>query len=313
MDLAISTNWNSTRHERGETLIEEILSLGLQHAELGYKLTLSQTDGVTQCVSRGEIAIPSVHSYCPVPLGVPYGHPELFSPSCRPEMDRRAAVTHLIRNLEFASSVGARHLVIHAGRVKMRTITPRLMELAERDLRNSKKYARLFDRLMRTRERKVQRHLDALRRSLDELLPRAEAARVALCLETLPSWETLPCETEMLELCAHYDTPYLRYWHDIGHAMIRDHLGYIDHRRWAERLLPYMGGVHIHQSDGAHDAHLLPTDAASILPDFAFLGQADIGHVMEPGSSMPPEILIEGIAAIRKHWTATPPPQQGEP
>ena len=312
MDLAVSTNWNSSRHERGEAIIDDILSLGVRHAELGYKLSLSQTDGISQRVKGGEITIVSVHSYCPVPMGAPSGHPELFNPASRPEGERRMAVTQLSRNIEFAADLGAARLVVHAGRIKMHSISRQLMDLSDAGQRHSKPFERRFQKLMRKRERKIQPYLEALRRSLDALLPRAEAAGVALCLETMPSWETLPCETEFLELSAHYNSPFLRYWHDIGHAMIRNHLGFIDHRRWAERMLPYMAGVHIHQSDGPTDAHLLPTGSDSVLSDFAFLGQADIAHVLEPASGMPREILMEGITAIRQHWAATDGSPQGD-
>ena len=209
------------------------------------------------------------------------------------------AVMQLIRNCEFAASVGAPRLVIHAGRVPMRSTSQELMDLSGAGFRYSKKFTRRFEALLRKRARKVRPYLDALRRSLDELLPCAESAGVAVCIENLPSWETLPCETEFLTLQEEYDTPFLRYWHDVGHAMIRDHLGFIDHRRWAKRLLPVMAGVHIHQSNGADDVHQLAPSPAVARSDFPFLGQAGVAHVLEPSSALPAQALADAIRDIR--------------
>ena len=54
MRIAISTNWNSFRHETADALLEEIVSLGFDTVELGYALTHRQADGIAAWRDGGE-------------------------------------------------------------------------------------------------------------------------------------------------------------------------------------------------------------------------------------------------------------------
>ena len=79
MSFALTTRWNAGRHTDGEALIEEILGMGFRHVELGYDLRRDLVPGVMKMVEKGAVKVDSVHNYCPVPMGAPYGHPELFT------------------------------------------------------------------------------------------------------------------------------------------------------------------------------------------------------------------------------------------
>ena len=46
MRLSLSTCWNSGRHETGEAMLDEIVSLGFDTVELGYALTFGELCGV---------------------------------------------------------------------------------------------------------------------------------------------------------------------------------------------------------------------------------------------------------------------------
>ena len=79
--LAISTRWNAGRHASGEAMLEEVLALGLDRAELGYDLRAELIPGVKAMVAAKAIRIDSVHNFCPVPIGAPRPHPELYTPA----------------------------------------------------------------------------------------------------------------------------------------------------------------------------------------------------------------------------------------
>ena len=96
-----------------------------------------------------------------------------------------------------------------------------------------------------------ERRFDAMRRSLDELLPDFEAARCVLALENLPG------DTgEMLDrVFALYPSPWLGYCFDSGHANMRTPAdGFAIARRHARR----MAAVHLHDNDGVSDLHTPP-------------------------------------------------------
>ena len=60
MPFALSSRWNSRRHKTGETMVEEILGLGIAHIELGYDFTRDLAAGVLKMVREGALAVVSV-------------------------------------------------------------------------------------------------------------------------------------------------------------------------------------------------------------------------------------------------------------
>jgi sugar phosphate isomerase/epimerase len=304
MDFYLSTNWNASRHATGEALVDEIIALGFDGVELGYRLSESQAAGVLRRVQAGAVRVGSVHAYAPYPLGAPAGHPELYLLASRDEDDRIMATVLLQKTLRFAAEAGARAVVVHAGRIPITPASHELIEAAEEDGLTSRRYTKLWQRNQRRRARHARKHLEALYRSLDLLLPLCARLQLTLCLENLPSWEAIPTEDEMLALHQRYASPHLGYWHDIGHGQVRENLGWIQHRAAAERLLPITAGLHIHDVlPLAHD-HLPPPHGKLPFADFAFYGTAPLLRVFEPAPAVPSADLIAGRLHVQQAWRA---------
>jgi len=304
MDFFISTNWNSTRHATGEALADECLALGFDGVELGYRLNELLAEGIRRRVTAGMLKVSSVHAYCPAPLGAPNGHPELYLPASRDADDRAMAVVLLQRSLNFAAEVGARAIVVHAGRVDdVEPDSEALLDSADDDGIDSERYQKLLSRSQSQRTRRVKRHLESLRRSLDTLLPRCAQLNVALCLENLPSIEAVPNEDEMLELIAAYNSPHFGYWHDMGHGQVRANLGWIkSHRETAERMLPHTRGLHIHDVTPPDRDHLPPGLGELPFADFAFYGRANLLRVVEPAPGVRADELRDSLAFLKRTW-----------
>ncbi len=309
MNFALSSNWHAARHETGETLVDEALRLGFTALELGYNFPATLKKGVLKRLAAGAVRVVSLHAYCPIPLGAPAGHPELYLLADPVEDMRRMAVLHMGKTLAFACEVGARAIVAHAGRVPVGGLSHWLIGRHRAEFTGDWLYRWRRGRLLRARARRAPRHLTALRRSLDELLPAFERARVALCMENLPSWDALPNEDETEDLVARYATPCLRYWHDMGHGEIRQQLGFIDHARTARRLLPCMRGIHIHDVGAALRDHLAPGEGRIDFSEFAFLAQPDMLLVFEPAADVSAAALARGLAHVRQAWSGAQPPR----
>ena len=119
----------------------------------------------------------------------------------------------------------------------------------------------------------LDRHREALYRSLDELLPLAEELNVIICLEN--GLTPLNSAEALVSYMRKYDSPYLGVCFDTGHAN-RKELGgnYPDAPvpeswerfgvplRWesdmAETLRPYIVNCHVHDNYGESDDHNLP-------------------------------------------------------
>ncbi len=156
---------------------------------------------------------------------------------------------------------------------------------------------------LRARERQAGKHLEALRRSLDRLVPRFEKAGVALCLENLPSWEAVPSEAEIARLVADYPVSALAHWHDLGHGQVRQNLGWsTDHAAVAAHLLPITRGIHIHDVRGLADDHQVPGAGVIDFTRFAFYGTAAVIRVFEPLPGTPATALAAALARLRQTW-----------
>lgn len=295
-ELALSTRWNTGRHGNGEALIAEILELGFRKVELGYDLTLDLVPGVRAMVADGSVAVGSVHNFCPVPPDMPNGHPELFALASPDPQTRANAVRHTANTVRFAAEMGARVVIVHAGRVSMRNRTVKLAQLAERGRRDSPAYERTFVKAVAERDRARDRHRDALYAALDALQPTLAANRVALALENLPSWEAFPSEPEILELVRRYDNGSLRYWHDFGHAGIRDRMGFADSAVWLDKLAFGLAGFHIHESRGTRDVHSLPPSEKTVFSALNTRPDSDTLLVFEPSPNADRESLRQGRA-----------------
>ncbi len=310
MTFSLSSNWNSARHASGEAVVDEILGLGFDALELGYQLDEAQSEGVLRRVRQGAATVSSVHAFCPAPSHVAGGHPELYLAASLDEDDRAMAVLLIGKTLDFAKEAGARAVVLHAGRVQQgwwcrAPASETLLALASASGTESPRFQRQTARAVRARARHADKHLAALRRSLDNLLPRFAQAGVTLGLENLPSWEALPSESEITQLVADYRTPALAHWHDMGHGQVRQHLGWSpDHVTTAASLLPITRGVHIHDVRQLANDHQLPGSGVIDFTHFAFYASAAVIRVFEPIPGTPADKLAAALQLLRRTWAA---------
>ena len=309
MKFAISTRWNASRHEDGAALVDEILEAGADQIELGYDTRIELLPGITSALHEGRIEVSSVHNYCPVPLGVPKGHPELWTFAAPQSKTHDLAVQHTLRTMQFASEIGAKIIVIHCGYAKFRGVdTSYLMDLIDRNLQNSDSYDRAFSKFQKKRTKAHGKHLDQIRRALEYLLPLAEQLGVQLGLENLPTLEAVPNENEMAILLEEFQSPSLKYWHDLGHAQIRENLGYIDHLQTLERLSPAMGGMHLHDVANRFQDHVMPPDGELGLQRYTPFVRPELPLVVEPSPRGTFEEVSTGLAWIKHWWDDGPKP-----
>jgi sugar phosphate isomerase/epimerase len=300
MELALSTRWNAYRSKSGEEMIDEILSVGFKRVELGYDLRLDHVPGVRARLADESVVVGSVHNYCPVPMGVPRGHPELFSLAALTEDERERAVRHTSRTIEFAGEMGASVVVAHAGNVRMRGATRKLIAMLEAGKGDKPKFERIRMKLMMKREQAVGKHLEALRRTCDDLLPLLERTGITLAFENLPSWEAIPTEVEAKEMLDQYASPHLGYWHDTGHGGIRENLRFVNQRHWFEMLAPHLAGMHLHDVAYPGHDHIMPPHGSLDFSSFAGAIHPGLQLVVEPFPGTPVVDLQAGHRLLRQ-------------
>jgi sugar phosphate isomerase/epimerase len=309
MNIAISTRWNASRHTDGFALVEEIQRAGATHLELGYDTRVDLLPGIKKALQADEIQIDSVHNYCPVPMSAPRGHPELWTFVSPDPRTHEQAVQNTLRTMQFAQDMGANIVVIHCGYAHPKRVgTGDLMDLIERNLQNSRAYEKTFLKFLKRREKASLVPMDQIRRALDYLLPHGEQMGVALGLENLPTLEAVPNEEEMLQLLAEFPSPALRYWHDLGHAQIRENLGYIHHLSVLEQLRPFLGGMHLHDVAHVLQDHVMPPNGDLGLQRYRPLLRDDIPLVIEPSPRATFDDVSTGMNWIQHWWNDEPKP-----
>lgn len=243
-------------------MLNEIRELGFAYAELGHGIRLSLVDGIQQAVSAGEIKISSVHNFCPLPLGVMGPAPDYYLPSSRRETERALAVRHTLRSIEVAASTGARAVVLHLGLVPMRNYTMRLVDLIADQRQDSRKFERLRRRALALREKKKTRFFDQVKRTLEAVAPRARELGVRLGIETRFGIEEIPNEQETADLIDQFGSDTVTYWHDVGHALVKEQLGLLQTESILDRFRGRMAGMHLQDFLPPAEDHLPPGHGA---------------------------------------------------
>ena len=305
--LAISTRWNAGRHASGEAMLDEILALGLDRAELGYDLRAELIPGVKAMVAAKAIRIDSVHNFCPVPIGAPRPHPELYTPAAVDRREREYAVTHISRTLRFAAEVGARVAVCHSGNVDMPKHSFDLVRMAARGEQFTEAYENLKLKAQIARDKKAPKQIEYLAESLEKLVPVVKETGVQLALENLPTWEAIPTELESEKLMKRFHAAGIRLWWDIGHAQIRENLGFINASRWLRRLAPYVAGMHVHDVVPPGQDHVMPPAGKVDFPALAEIARMDMVRVLEPAPDTATDQIAGAIAYLRTAWHLTEP------
>lgn len=314
MDIALTTRWNAGRHATGEAMIEEILELGFTCVELGYDTRPDLVPGIRKMVDCGAVRVNSVHNFCPVPMVAQRGHPEIFTLGHRDKRIRELAVTHTAATIRFAAEIGARVVVTHCGNVDMTRYTEQLVQLCDQGQQFTPLYEKLKTKLQVKREKKGRKQIGYWQEGLAQLLPLLEEHRIQLGMENLPTWEAIPTETELEATLNHFNSPWLRYWHDMGHGQIRENLGLINVVRWLERLAPHLAGMHVHDVLPPAYDHVMPPRGKIDFSRYKAIANRDIVRVIEPTPRTSPEDIRDALTHLQSVWSAeeTPPPTAEE-
>ncbi|NCA83618.1 MAG: sugar phosphate isomerase/epimerase, partial [Opitutae bacterium] len=240
-------------------------------------------------------------------------HPELYTPASPDRREREFAVVHISKTLRFAAEVGAKVVVCHSGNVDMPKYSFELVRMAARGEQFGEPYEALKLKAQIARDKKAPRQIDYLSESLHALLPVVQETGVLLALENLPTWEAIPSELEGTQLMKRFHGSGIRLWWDIGHAQIRENLGFINAARWLRRLAPFIAGMHIHDVEPPGQDHLMPPRGKVDFPALSDFARMDMVRVLEPAPDTDPEHVVRAIDYLRATWNLTEPqPKSGE-
>jgi len=249
-------------------MLLEIRGLGFEYAELSHGTRVSLLPGILEAVDAGEIRISSLHNFCPLPMGVSTPAPNLHQFSAEKPRERELAERHTRKTIEFAARVRAPVVVLHLGSIDMKDYTDKLLEMAGRGEAKTKKYQSLCADLAKSREARKGPFFERTKDLLKKLLPEAESRGIKLGIENRQALEELPLEDDFRLLFRELASPSMVYWHDTGHAQIKENLGFIHHATFLESLRDFLFGFHVHDVQFPGRDHCSPGSGGI---DFALL------------------------------------------
>jgi sugar phosphate isomerase/epimerase len=257
--LAFSTNWNAFRHQDGGAIVSEILGMGFDTIELGHGLSVSQLHGIREAYAKKNFKVISVHNFCPNPVEIQIDNPDCYEFSAQRPQERDRAVKLTRQTMETALEFGAQFVVLHLGRIdSLRGMTDGLLTTLREKGAANQKYCREKLAAVRRREESCRIVSDRVMAVLEPLVAEAEKKNLTLVVENRSDFEAFPTERELLDLLMHFDSPHLRYWHDFGHAQMRESLGLLDHAQWLADIAPYAVGSHLQDAAWPDEDHLVP-------------------------------------------------------
>jgi sugar phosphate isomerase/epimerase len=299
---SLSTCWNSHRHTDGRAMLREIRDLGFEYAELSHGVRLGLVPGILDAVNAGEIKISSLHNFCPLPMGVTYAAPNLYQFSSDRPRERELAERYTLKTIEFAARVKAPVVVLHSGSIEMKNYTDKLLDLVGRGQKETPKYSKLCTELDEKREAKKGPYVERVNELLKKLLAPAEAQGIRLGIENRQELEELPLESDYQFLFREIASPNLVYWHDTGHAQIKENLGFIQHAMHLESLRDHLFGLHVHDVQFPGRDHCAPGTGMIDFVALKPLVKPEHIKVFEFSPSMTVEDLKSGIEHIKRIW-----------
>jgi sugar phosphate isomerase/epimerase len=283
-------------------MLREIRDMGFEYAELSHGTRISLLPGIIEAVEAGEIKISSLHNFCPLPMGVTRASPNLYEFSAESERERELAVRHTIKTLDFAVRVRASLVVTHLGSIDMRDYTEKLLDMAARGLRETPAFRKLSAELSARRAARKSGFFDRVLAALGKILPEVQSRGLRLGAENRQELEELPLEEDFAPMIRELGSSALVYWHDTGHAQIKENLGFLDHYQHLASLAPQLGGFHLHDVQFPGRDHCAP-GAGTI--DFARLKplvRPEHVKVFEFSPALSPDAARKGVDFIYSVW-----------
>jgi len=195
-------------------------------------------------------------------MGAQHAAPNLFEPSSADSREREQWLRQTKRSIDFAAQVGASVVVCHLGGVRYFWLMPdRHMEAyriahPEAVKSGDKAYLALVEKALLKIRKRMAPYWERTRESVHSVLEYAAEKKVRLGLENRERFEELPLDADFPELLAGIPPPApAGYWHDAGHAHLKESMGLINHRRQLEANAGRLLGFHLHDVDSEGRDH----------------------------------------------------------
>ena len=305
--IGLSTCWCSPRHTDGYAMLQEVASYGFAYVELSHGIRITLVPGILRALEEGVVQVCSTHNFCPLPTGVNQAAPNIFMPSVRDPRQQDQWLRHTRRSLDFAHQVKARALVTHLGTVEFLWLNPvrKLRKFMAKHpdavVPGDPRYQAVLAGAMGKLRKRMPSYWEQTQKSVNAILPYAAEKQVRLGLENREKFEELPVDGDFPEFLKGLSHPgSAGYWHDTGHANIKEHMGLINHRQQLADNADQLVGFHLHDVDAKNQDH---QEVGTGRIDFKMVSEFWRPHhllVIELSPRLKPEQMLASKARIEE-------------
>lgn len=293
-DVALSTMWHVDQDGLFNEAFVAAKQIGIARFELNHQVTVDQLEGW----DRDHHFAITVHDPCPAVISLDGLKQKDWLVSSTDEQCRLRGVDVVKRTFDLAVSLGSRSIVLHVGTIQCdRSRDAKLRKLYRAGLFGAPEYAALKNEMLAHRQDFSRPHLDAVKKSLCEIIEFARGSGVALGIENRYRYYDIPLPDEMEELLGMCDEPWYGFQLDTGHAVALDRLRLASLDDWLERFSNRMIGVHLHDVDGITDHQVIGEGSV----DFSFFGKylpANCHRTMEINPKATLEQIADGLEKL---------------
>lgn len=314
MNFSLSTSYFTKSAMSAEEFLHLAKSMGFDAVELGYAIFHDQYEDFK--ILSSILPITSVHAFAPLPLSAPYAHPELYEFGAEDEGMRFLARHQVMESIRYAAELGAKTLVLHAGRVEISDFFHKLSSSRLRSLfikgeksPADKKYSRALALAVKNRRKNGLKRYETLKKELDGMVKTLLEHNIVLALENMPYLEGFPDESELERFVGDFKGAPIKLWYDSGHQHIRGVLGYNSKSsdEWKAELesLAVNGmirGMHINDVLDIDDDHFAPGEGNVDFVSFEKVAKNVEHIVFEPNANVDPSKLKAGLKYLKEIW-----------
>lgn len=253
----------SHRHSDGYEMLVEAADLGFEYVELSHGITVALVPGIFKALSEGVIRVSSCHNFCPLPPHVTHAAPNIYQPSSPDGRELDMWVRHTLRSIDTTAQVEADRLVVHMGSVfsfwgdfskKLRALGKQ--EKTAEALEQDEDFVRERERFRKKLRKKAPKHIDRIYSVLSQVAAHAKERNVLLCAENREGLLELPLDDQTAEFAERMqELEMIRLWHDAGHAMVKQRLGFLNHAEFMAQNHASIAGFHLHDTTALGKDH----------------------------------------------------------
>jgi sugar phosphate isomerase/epimerase len=298
--LSLSTAYTIASCNSWKKLVSATRKLGFSAVELNVEIPLAWMEEIERSVAAREMAISSLHNYCPAIEHLPKGR-TIYSGyimTADSDDELRLSIDLTLRTISWAGRLGAKAVVLHAGEVVTDPSGREFFRYIEQFGRQGKLYGHYLDAVRESRRSRAPKYLERLMRVLDRILPAAQDAGVKLGLENRFYLHEIPSIEEAAMLIERYAGAPLGYWHDTGHAEVFVRQGWVARPAdFMEVLGKHLVGMHLHDVKKISD-HYAPGSGDLDFAQLAPYVRPETLRVVEAHDKASPEEVRNSISFL---------------